>query len=107
MGMSSASACPSWGMHSFLLACDVPSNILQYPERAQHSFSSEDGSVLHATLPALEGLHKVWTTQMDSTKYFDFTDGLQAGLDKVSKYYEQTATSNAHIMAMCTFIGCV
>ena len=38
---------------------------------------------------------------MDLTKYFDFTEGLQAGLDEVGKYYEQTATSNAHIMAMC------
>ena len=36
-----------------------------------------------------------------AAKYSDFYDGLTAGLDKVAKYYDRTADSDAHIVAMC------
>ncbi|KAI6027141.1 hypothetical protein EDC04DRAFT_2605903 [Pisolithus marmoratus] len=75
-------------------------DLKKYAERAQHAFSTEQGPTLHSALPALEVLHKAWSICMASAKYHEFTSALDASLTKVSKCYEQTATSNAHIMAM-------
>ncbi|KAI5991213.1 ribonuclease H-like domain-containing protein [Pisolithus albus] len=75
-------------------------SLLGYAEKAQHAFSTEHGPTLHAALPALEALHKAWSLRMDSVKYMDFTDALEAALRKVSEYYERTASSDAYIMAM-------
>ncbi|KIK29637.1 hypothetical protein PISMIDRAFT_72797, partial [Pisolithus microcarpus 441] len=75
-------------------------SLLGYAEKAQHTFSTEQGPTLHAALPALVALHKAWSLHMDSIKYMDFTDALEAGLHKVSEYYEHTASSDAYIMAM-------
>ena len=36
-----------------------------------------------------------------AAKYSNFYDGLVAGLDKVAKYYDCTADSDAYIVAMC------
>ncbi|KAI5990906.1 hypothetical protein EDD15DRAFT_2169791 [Pisolithus albus] len=72
----------------------------RYAEKAQHAFSTEQGPTLHTALPALEALHKAWSSRKDSAKYVDFSSGLEASLTKVNEYYEQTATSDAHIMAM-------
>ena len=57
--------------------------------------------MLHAALPALEALHKVWSVQKMAAKYSDFYNGLVAGLDKVAKYCDRTADSDVHIVAMC------
>ncbi|KIK28148.1 hypothetical protein PISMIDRAFT_71846, partial [Pisolithus microcarpus 441] len=75
-------------------------SLLSYAEKAQHASSSEQGLALHTALPTLEVLHKAWSTCKSSAKYRDFTSSLNVGLTKVSMYYEQTATSDAHIMAM-------
>ena len=57
--------------------------------------------MLHAALPALEALHKAWSVRKMVAKYSDFYDGLVAGVDKVAEYYDHTADSDAHIIAMC------
>ena len=57
--------------------------------------------MLHAALPALEALHKAWSVRKMAAKYSDFYDGLVAGVDKVAEYYDRTADSDAHIIAMC------
>ncbi|KIK17413.1 hypothetical protein PISMIDRAFT_111470 [Pisolithus microcarpus 441] len=75
-------------------------SLLSYAEKAQHAFSTKQGPTLHTALPALEVLHKAWSTRKNSVKYADFTSGLDAGLAKVGDYYERTAASNAHIVAM-------
>ncbi|KIK25428.1 hypothetical protein PISMIDRAFT_73410, partial [Pisolithus microcarpus 441] len=73
---------------------------LQQAEKAQQAFSSEQGPMMHAVLPALEVLFKALSSQREAAKYADFTDALDAGLNKVAEYYEQTAASNAHVIAM-------
>ncbi len=52
-------------------------------------------------LPALEALHKAWSTRYSRTQYADFQDGLNAGIDKIVDYYDRSADSDAYIMAMC------
>ena len=69
--------------------------------KAQHSFSTDQGPMLHAALPALEALHKAWSAHKLVAKYSNFYDGLEVGLDKVAEYYDCTADSDAHIIAMC------
>ncbi|KAI6032397.1 hypothetical protein EDC04DRAFT_2898216 [Pisolithus marmoratus] len=39
-------------------------------------------------------------THKKAPKYRDFTRGFEAGLHKISQYYDHTASSNAHIMMM-------
>ncbi|KAN0091029.1 hypothetical protein V8E55_004595, partial [Tylopilus felleus] len=73
--------------------------LLKYAENAQHAFSSEHGPTLQTTLPALEALHKVWSTWARSQKYSKFSDALDTGLQKISTYYNRTSTSDAYIIA--------
>ena len=37
--------------------------IEQHTDNVQHAFSSDRGTTLHLALPALEALHKAWTTR--------------------------------------------
>ncbi|KIK18212.1 hypothetical protein PISMIDRAFT_109935 [Pisolithus microcarpus 441] len=62
--------------------------LLSYAEKAQHTFSTEQGPMLHTALPALEVLHRAWSSCKDSAKYAEFTGGLEASLTKVNEYYE-------------------
>lgn len=73
---------------------------LQFAELSQQSFSSEQGPMLHLALPALESLHSAWSSRSGRIKYLDFAEGLDAGIEKIAKYYEKSSSSDAHIMAM-------
>jgi hypothetical protein len=73
---------------------------LQFAELSQQSFSSEQGPMLHLALPALESLHSAWSSRSGRIKYLDFAEGLNAGIEKITKYYEKSSSSDAHIMAM-------
>ncbi|KIK27526.1 hypothetical protein PISMIDRAFT_93201 [Pisolithus microcarpus 441] len=75
-------------------------SLLAHAEKAQHAFSAEQGPTMHAVLPALEALFKAWSLRKNMLKYVNFTDALDAGLSKISEYYQRTATSDAHIIAM-------
>jgi len=41
----------------------------QYADVAQQAFSSEHGSTLHLAIPALETLHKAWSSRAERPKY--------------------------------------
>jgi hypothetical protein len=73
----------------------------QHADKAQHAFSSDQGTTLHLALPALEALHKAWSTRLTREKYHDFAPALEAGLEKVTEYYERTADLDAYTFAMC------
>jgi hypothetical protein len=51
-------------------------------------------------LPALEALHKAWTTHTNRTEYLDFISPLEARLVKIEEYYDRTADSDAYTFAM-------
>ena len=53
-----------------------------------------------AALPALEALHKAWSSCAEWDKYYDFADALQAGISKLDGYYDKTSSSNAYTFAM-------
>ncbi|KAI6097481.1 hypothetical protein F5141DRAFT_1011357, partial [Pisolithus sp. B1] len=61
---------------------------LQQAEKAQHAFLAEQGPTMHAIHPALEALFKAWLLRKEMVKYTEFTDALDAGLSKISEYYQ-------------------
>ncbi|KAJ3522295.1 hypothetical protein NMY22_g11953 [Coprinellus aureogranulatus] len=74
--------------------------LLKHADAAQHAFSSETEPVLYNGLPALERLHRAWSSRKDKKKYEPFKDALEAGLAKIEEYYDKTSTSHAYTMAM-------
>jgi hypothetical protein len=77
---------------------------LQHADRAQQAFSSDEGPSLHSGLPALEALHKAWSSRAKKPKYFDFRNALNDAAAKIAEYYDKTATSDAFILAMCKLL---
>lgn len=72
----------------------------QHADNAQHAFSSDQGTTLHLALPALEALHKAWSTRLKRDKYHEFTRALKAGIAKIEEYYERTSDSDAYTFVM-------
>jgi hypothetical protein len=58
-------------------------------------------STLHLGIPALEALHKAWSSRAERPKYAPFAPALAKACEKVDEYYEKTTDSPAYIMAMC------
>ncbi|KAG2049981.1 hypothetical protein BDR06DRAFT_1067076 [Suillus hirtellus] len=77
-------------------------DLLSYADVTQQAFSSECGSTLHLTIPALKTLYRAWSSCAKRSKYAWFTPLLQAAAAKVDEYYERTMQPPAYIMAMCT-----
>jgi hypothetical protein len=78
--------------------------ISQHADNAQQAFSSEQVSTLHLAIPALEALHRAWSTRADRPKYEYFVNALHAACTKINEYYEKTTESPAFIMAMSRII---
>jgi hypothetical protein len=67
---------------------------------AQQAFSTDLGSTLHLAIPALETLHKAWSSRTERVKYSCFAPALKAAAEKLDEYYEKTTDSPAYIMSM-------
>lgn len=81
-------------------------DLLSYADVAQQAFSSEKGSTLHLAIPALETLHKTWSSRAERMKYARFAPALTAAAAKLDKYYEKTTHTPAYVLAIrtCRFI---
>jgi hypothetical protein len=55
---------------------------------------------LQHALPALEKLYSSWEKATAKPRYESFILALTAGMNKLNTYYERSADSDAHIMAM-------
>ncbi|KAG1787134.1 uncharacterized protein HD556DRAFT_1247235, partial [Suillus plorans] len=75
-------------------------DLLSYADVAQQAFSSDRGSTLHLAIPALETLHKSWSSRAERPKYTRFARALKAAATKLDEYYERTTNSPAYIIAM-------
>ena len=74
--------------------------VQQHADNAQQAFSSEHVSTLHLGIPALEALHRAWSSRAARHKYTRFAAALHAACDKIDDYYEKTTNSSAYIVAM-------
>jgi hypothetical protein len=57
-------------------------------------------STLHLAIPALEALHRAWSSRAERPKYERFFPALEAAYQKIDVYYEKTTKSPAYILAM-------
>ncbi|KAF8816169.1 hypothetical protein BYT27DRAFT_7077698 [Phlegmacium glaucopus] len=71
-----------------------------HADNAQQAFSSDQASTLHLAIPALEALHRAWSSRSAHPKYERFAPALEAACMKIDDYYEKTTDSPAYIMAM-------
>ena len=74
--------------------------IWKHADNAQQAFLSEQVSTLHLAIPALEALHRAWSSRASRPKYAWFAPALDAACNKIDNYYEKTTESPAYIMAM-------
>ncbi|KAJ2919527.1 hypothetical protein MD484_g940, partial [Candolleomyces efflorescens] len=74
--------------------------ILKHTDEAQHAVSSETELALFHTLPALEHLHKTWTSMAEKPKYFYYHTTINNALAKINTYYNKTSLVNAYNMSM-------
>lgn len=72
---------------------------VQFADNAQQAFSSSSTPTLHHVLPTLEKLYVSWEKALGKPCYDTFVPALAAGM-KLDTYYQQSAESDAHIMAM-------
>ena len=72
----------------------------QHVDEAQQAFSSASTPTLQNALPALEKLHAAWEKASSKQHYAPYILALTAGITKLDEYYQCTAASDAHIMAM-------
>ncbi|KAF9459893.1 hypothetical protein BDZ94DRAFT_1238920, partial [Collybia nuda] len=79
---------------------DLFANLLGYAGGAQHAFSASKKTTLHLAIPALESLHKAWSTRANSDKYAFFQAALKGAAEKVNEYYEKTNNTDAYIVVM-------
>ena len=76
------------------------SGIIQHANDSQQAFSLSSDPSLQNALPALERLHVAWEKASNKSRYSLFVPALKAGMLKLDQYYNRSAESDAHIMAM-------
>jgi len=76
----------------------------QHADKAQQAFSFSKTPSLHNALPAIEALYAAWSNRAEKEKYSPFREALNAATTKLDEYYQKTASSDAHILAMGKFI---
>lgn len=62
---------------------------------------------MHSAIPALESLDHGWETQAKKPPWVEFEPVLNAGITKISEYYDKITDSDTYIFCMCTFIQAV
>jgi hypothetical protein len=96
--------CFTFMLHQFVLThddIDTPKSQLdQHADSAQQAFSAAKVPTLQFALPAIEQLYASWEKASSKSRYDSFVLALNAGMAKLNTYYERSAESDAHIMAM-------
>lgn len=82
----------------------IVSHVVQYADEAQQAFSADKYPTLYNALPAIEKMYSSWEKASKKWKYEAFAPALEEGMSKLNDYYEKTAASDSHIMAMRMFI---
>jgi hypothetical protein len=78
--------------------------MIQHADNAQHAFSSENIPTLYNAIPALEALHKAWSSRAARPKYHPFATALHAACGKADEYYGKMTESPVYILSMSMFL---
>ena len=73
---------------------------IQHVNNAQQAFSSSLNPSLENVLPALKRMCTAWEKASSKPRYAFLVPALEAGMAKLDQYYQHSAASDAHIMAM-------
>jgi hypothetical protein len=60
---------------------------------------------LQHALPSLAKMHTLWEKATAKPRYKSFVPALSAGMVKLDEYYQRSAESDAHILAMGTLFA--
>ncbi|KAG2754229.1 hypothetical protein P692DRAFT_201667915, partial [Suillus brevipes Sb2] len=63
-------------------------------------FSSETQPTLWCAIPAIEELQTAWEMKLNLPKYEIYKDAIQAGLDKIGKYYRKFDDKPVYVLAL-------
>ncbi|KAG1837603.1 hypothetical protein C8R48DRAFT_559754, partial [Suillus tomentosus] len=66
----------------------------------QQYFSSETQPTLWRVIPAIEELQTTWEMKLNLPKYEIYKDAIQAGLDKIGKYYRKFDDKPVYVLAL-------
>ncbi len=80
----------------------IPSLLImsQHTDNAQQAFSPDVTLSLHTTLLTIEEMYVKWEQASQKEHYKPFKDALITVMEKLNVYFQQTADSDAHIIAM-------
>ena len=67
-------------------------------------FSPDKSPMLRCVIPALESLCTKWEKKLVDPKYSVFHPALQAGLDKLDKYYVKLNNLDIYILSLCKLV---
>jgi hypothetical protein len=84
---------------TMLITCKL-AHYRQHADDAQQVFSTASLPTLQHTLSTLKKLYASWEKASSKPLYHAFTPALAAGMMKLNTYYQRSANSDAHIMAM-------
>lgn len=87
-------------MYVYFFAYKARPDVFQHADNTQHAFSSENIPTLYNAIPALEALHKAWSSRAARPKYSPFSAALHAACGKIDEYYGKTTKSPAYILSM-------
>lgn len=87
-----------------LLSVDIITIYHQHADNAQQAFPSDTAATLHLAIPALEALHKAWSSRQHKIKYSVFREPLTVELAKLADYYKKSADCEAYLIAMRKYI---
>ena len=78
--------------------------MFQDSNNIQQLFSSEEALSLWRALLGMEELQSNWEEKRDDEHYEDYCDAIEAGLDKLKKYYLKFDDLPQIILSMCMFV---
>ncbi|KAH7903646.1 hypothetical protein BJ138DRAFT_1020308, partial [Hygrophoropsis aurantiaca] len=78
--------------------------IISDANQIQHYFSYQKLSTLWRVIPAVEELHTAWEEKVKADNYALYKTAIQAGLDKIGKYYCKFDKNSVYILALGKFL---
>ena len=77
---------------------------LQDADKYHQLFSSDKVPTLHRVIPVLEALCARWEKKLMDPKYSVFHPVLQAGINKLDKYYAKLNNLDIYILSLCKLV---
>ncbi|KAF8987803.1 hypothetical protein BDZ89DRAFT_974977, partial [Hymenopellis radicata] len=74
--------------------------ILKDVNDIQQLFSSQRFPTMYLAIPAIEDLQHAWEKKLENAKFAPYHDAIQAGLDKIGKYYTMFDSKPAYILGL-------